>query len=75
MSTGNKPKSINPNTANIVRDKNRKPPSADVLVEGILAGNRLVLSRAITLVESQLEAHKQTAREVIARCLPHTGKS
>ena len=69
------PKSINPNSAKAFRGKNRQLPTADALVEGILAGDRLILSRAITLVESQLESHQQTAREVIARCLPHTGKA
>lgn len=47
----------------------RRPalPTADELVEGILAGNRTLLSRAITLVESSLPAHQKIAQEVIDR--------
>lgn len=44
-------------------------------VEGILSGNRTVLSRAITLVESQRAEHQAMAEEVIAACLKHSGKS
>lgn len=44
-------------------------------LEGILNGNRTILSKAITLIESSLPAHQQMAQEVIALCLPHSGKS
>lgn len=44
-------------------------------VEGILAGNRTILSRAVTLVESLRPEHHAMAQEVIERCLPHAGKS
>lgn len=55
----------------------RRPalPTADELVDGILSGNRTLLSRAITLVESSLPAHQKIAQEVIERCLPHSGQS
>lgn len=53
--------------------KNRLP--AAVYIEGILSGDRLLLSRAITLVESQLPADQTLAQEVMAAVLPHTGKS
>lgn len=43
--------------------------------QGILAGNRTILSKAITLIESSLAMHYQLAQEVIALCLPHAGKS
>jgi LAO/AO transport system kinase len=44
-------------------------------VEGILNGNRAVLGRAITLVESELSADADLAHEVLDHCLPHTGRS
>jgi LAO/AO transport system kinase len=44
-------------------------------VAGVLAGDRAILSRAITLVESQSPAHEQKAQEVLQRLLPHTGKA
>jgi len=49
--------------------------TADQYVDGILAGDRLVLSRAITLVESRLLADQALARQVLERVLPHTGRS
>jgi len=47
----------------------------DWLVEGILAGERMRLARAITLVESKAAAHLEIAREVLTACLPHSGKA
>jgi LAO/AO transport system kinase len=34
-----------------------------------------MLSQAITLLESTREDHRETAREVVERCLPHAGNS
>lgn len=53
----------------------RKKMTVDDYVEGVLAGNRMVLSRAITLVESNAAAHFAMAQQVIQKLLPHTGKS
>lgn len=44
-------------------------------VEGVRAGDRVILGRAITLVESKREADQELAREVIGDCLPYTGNS
>ena len=44
-------------------------------VQGILIGNRTLLSKAITLVESALPKHHALAQEIISGCLPHAGKS
>lgn len=43
--------------------------------DGILAGNRMILSRAITLTESNLPTDKILAQEVLEAVLPHTGNS
>ncbi len=51
------------------------PIDTDQYVEGVLAGNRRLLSKAITLIESALDIHKQEAREVVSRLLPHSGKA
>ena len=42
---------------------------------GIIAGNRMILSRAITLIESNLPADKQLAQAVLEAILPQTGKA
>lgn len=44
-------------------------------VRGILAGDRAILARAITLVESNAAAHMDLAQEVVAGVLPHAGNS
>ncbi|RRB00974.1 methylmalonyl Co-A mutase-associated GTPase MeaB [Larkinella rosea] len=51
----------------------RLPP--DHYISGIRAGDRLVLSRAITLVESQLESDQELALAVLEQVLPQTGRS
>ncbi len=58
--------------------KRRPAPVAydiDRLEEGVLAGERAVLARAITLVESRREDHRALARALLERLLPHTGGS
>ncbi|GAB3909931.1 methylmalonyl Co-A mutase-associated GTPase MeaB [Kibdelosporangium lantanae] len=42
-------------------------------VKGVLAGERAVLSRAITLVESTRADHRQQAQEMLVELLPHAG--
>ena len=49
--------------------------NASEYVKGILSGNRTLLSKAITLVESALPRHQALAQAIIAACLPHAGKS
>jgi LAO/AO transport system kinase len=54
-----------------------RPPrlTTDDYLKGILAFDRGVLSRAITLIESARPDHQQMGRELIARALPHAGDS
>ncbi|MEJ8802893.1 methylmalonyl Co-A mutase-associated GTPase MeaB [Pontibacter sp. H249] len=49
--------------------------SADTYVQGILAGDRVLLSRAITLIESRLSSDQELAQQVIDAVLPHAGTS
>ena len=65
------PPAVNPH----FRKAPRRELSTDDYVEGILAGNITILSRAITLVESLLPEHYQQAQAIIERCLPHAGRS
>lgn len=53
------------------------PFSEDVaaLAEAVLAGDRAALARAITLVESAAPQHSESAGALLARLLPHSGKS
>ena len=55
---------------------NRKiRPTVKECVEGILDGDRIQLSRTITLIESQLPADNRLARQIIEKIIPYTGKS
>ncbi|MCB9459628.1 MAG: methylmalonyl Co-A mutase-associated GTPase MeaB [Anaerolineaceae bacterium] len=44
-------------------------------VEGVLAGDRAMLARAITLIESTVPAYMEQAQAVLQALMPHTGKS
>jgi LAO/AO transport system kinase len=50
-------------------------PSVQVLYEGVLKGDRSLLARAITLVESNAEQHFQKAQQLLQKLFHHTGKS
>jgi LAO/AO transport system kinase len=43
--------------------------------EGIVSGSRVILSQAITLVESALDSDQHLASELIQSLMPHTGRS
>jgi LAO/AO transport system kinase len=45
------------------------------LVDGLLAGNRRALAKAITLVESTRAEHRQRAERLLDALLPHTGRT
>lgn len=57
------------------KKKARRVLSVDEYVEGILAGNIVVLGQAITLIESSLPEHKVMAQAIIEKCIPYSGKS
>lgn len=53
----------------------RRKLSTEELVEGIRSGNRVILSRAITLIESNREEDQRQAEDLLQAILPDTGKS
>jgi len=55
--------------------KRKNRLSANEYIDGILKGDRVLLSRAITIVESNLESDKELAKEIIKAILPNSGKS
>lgn len=52
-----------------------KTQTIEELAEGILSGDRVLLSKSITLAESSLPEHQKQAHLLIQRLMPHTGKS
>lgn len=55
--------------------KQRKQLSVNEYIQGVLSGNRTILARTITLIESNSFHHIQIAQEVLRNLLPYTGKS
>lgn len=53
----------------------RKRLTTDEYFAGILQGDRAVLGKAITLIESSLESDKILSSELIEKCLPYSGNS
>lgn len=49
--------------------------SVEDYASGVLQGDRMILGRAITLVESNAAQHVSMAQEVLRQLLPHTGNS
>src|SRR5699024_6480891 len=65
--------SVNPRSK---EDFNRRSSlSVDEFVQGIREGNRMTLSRAITLIESSKAGHQEKAQQIIEACLPQRGNS
>jgi LAO/AO transport system kinase len=53
----------------------RSEPDLTALARGIRAGDRAVLARAITLIESRRADHQPAAQRLVQEMLPHTGKA
>ncbi|MFN8211600.1 MAG: methylmalonyl Co-A mutase-associated GTPase MeaB [Bacteroidales bacterium] len=69
------PPSVNPDILKKIKGARKKNYSTSEFTEGILAGNRTILSQAITLLESSNPRHFETAQKVIELCLPHSARS
>jgi LAO/AO transport system kinase len=55
--------------------KKRKRLSLQEYVEGILSGNRIILSRALTIIESNLQDDKDLGHKILEQVIPHSGNS
>lgn len=60
---------------NSIAASNTSTLSVDAYVAGVLAGQRSILARAITLIESRAGAHQDKAEQLLQRVLHKTGKS
>ena len=60
-------------TAPSARRRASRALSVEEHVEGILSGDRVVLGKTITLIESLRPEHNRKAMAVMERLLPHTG--
>jgi LAO/AO transport system kinase len=68
------PPSVNPDLARLGTRKKKKF-TVDEYTNGIISGNRTILSQAITLLESSDHRHSETAQAIIEKCLPYGASS
>jgi len=69
------PDSISAKSVVQIQNFRKKQPTATALISEIIRGNKIALSRAITLVESTNPEHLKKANEVINGCLPYANQS
>ncbi len=69
------PSSLNPALTGGLRQFKKDILSPEAFLKGILSGDRSLLGRAITLIESGLPEEKEAARQLVNQCLPYSGKS
>ncbi|MGB0839716.1 MAG: methylmalonyl Co-A mutase-associated GTPase MeaB [Chitinophagales bacterium] len=69
MVEGVKPSGVNIRNVARFRRKAQVLQSVDYYVEGILSGNRVILSQAITLIESQKTSHQTLAHQIVDECV------
>ncbi|WP_262691545.1 methylmalonyl Co-A mutase-associated GTPase MeaB [Kordiimonas aestuarii] len=50
-----------------------KQPTIEELYDGVRAGNRALIGRAITLIESRNPKHQEKAQALLHKLLPHAG--
>ena len=65
----------NPPQDAILRHNLMRRLSLQHYIDGVLAANRMVLARAITLIESSLPADGNLAAQLLDALLPHTGRA
>lgn len=69
------PSTVNKEAAENFRLRRKPDLSAEAYVKGILNRDRVLLSRAITLIESSKEEHYTLSQKIIEACIPNSGKS
>ena len=55
--------------------QSKKKLTVEEFTEGIIAGNRVILAKAITLIESQKNEDQEVAKLLLEKILPFTGNS
>jgi LAO/AO transport system kinase len=49
--------------------------STSSYLQGLRSGDKMILGKAITLIESSLPSHREAASELLAACIPYSGES
>lgn len=75
-SEGQRPSvNVNPASAQRIRASRKKEIPVEQLFQGILRQDQSVLSKAITLIESNQPRHQDKAAQLVEKCLPYANKS
>lgn len=69
------PPSLNKDIAQRFQKARRSIMTATEIISGLRAGNQVILSRAITLIESNAQRHQEIARQVLEKSLTFGSKS
>jgi LAO/AO transport system kinase len=69
------PSAVNDTAVKAFMQKKLQELAEEDFHTGILAGNRTILSKAITLIESSLYKHQLIAQKIIEKCLSDSGRS
>ena len=69
------PDSVSRNAVSRYKKFSRQLLQPEEYFNGIVEGNMIMLSKAITLIESTNPNHYSLAQQIIEKCLPHSGKS
>ncbi len=69
------PQVLNDKAVKAIQLRRKQHLSVEDYVNGILSGDRSMLSRAITLIESSLPTHFEKAQQIIERCIPNSSAS
>ncbi len=67
------PPSVSKDSVKKLKQRKKKLLSVNEYVNGILEGDRIILSQAITLIESTLPEHNKIAQDIIEKCIPQSG--
>lgn len=69
------PSVINSDSLNQFKSRVKKTLKIDEYLQGIFNGDKIILSQAITLLESTLPKHQKIASEIIKECQKRSGNS
>ncbi len=69
------PPVINSSAVALMKGRSKVDQPDSYYIDGVLKGDRIILAKAITLIESALPKHREQAMRVLAGCIPHSGNS
>ena len=69
------PSSLSTSSAKHIQQKRLQKTPVSEIIKGLLEGDKVMLSRAITIIESSSHKHQKQAQEIIEACLPHANNS